>query len=180
MSANPVLRNFLVTCVALVVLALVFFVYLRRHASTQSSGTVASSTSQTLPDGTTVTGLPAGAVVTEIPTTPQVSAPSFTPIMYASSVSGDVRAVAEEHFKKDVQLLKINPQDFNAWMDLAIVYKIGGDYHGAEAIWIYATKEWPESSVAFKNLGDLYQNFLHDSAKAQIYYEKAATIDDHH
>jgi tetratricopeptide (TPR) repeat protein len=115
--------------------------------------------------------------VTEVLPPQPLQAPALTPIQYASSVSADVHTAVESHFSKDVQLLTKNPQDFNAWMDVALLHKIGGDYHGAETIWIYVTKQWPTSSIAFHNLGDLYQNFLHDSVQAQTYYEQAALID---
>jgi len=61
-------------------------------------------------------------------------------------------------------------------MDLAILHKIGGDYRGAEAIWLYATKMWPTSYVPFSNLADLYQNFLKDPVKAEFYSAEAAKL----
>jgi hypothetical protein len=91
-------------------------------------------------------------------------------------VSADVRAAIEPRLAADIALLSVNPDNFNAWMDIAILRKIGGDYRGAEEIWLYATKHWPKSVVPFQNLADLYQNFLNDPAKAKVYTDLAAGL----
>src|SRR3989344_2198784 len=172
MQNNPVIRNLIATCAALAVLAAGIYLYINRAP--------AGTTSQTLSDGTVVSGLPEGAVVTEEPSVPQpaVAAPDYRKaVAYDASVTAEVRATIERHFAADVALLAKNPQNFSAWMDLAILHKIGGDYRGAEAIWLYATKQWSTSPVAYSNLGDLYQNFLKDSAKAKFYSDQAAQLE---
>ncbi len=174
MENNPATRNFLITIAVLILIAAGFYAYSNRDTSSTSS--TATTTSQTLSDGTVVSGLPEGAVVTE-DTVAQPVAPNYrAPITYGADVTADIKAAIEPRFTEDVALIAKNNQNFNAWMDLAILHKIGGDYRGAEAIWLYATKEWPTSYIAFNNLGDLYQNFLPDQAKAKFYSDQAAKL----
>ena len=103
-------------------------------------------------------------------------APAIRPIIISTDLPPEARTALTANFVEVKQLLIKDPADFNAWLDLAILYKIGGDYRGAEAIWLYATKAWPESPIPFNNLGDLYQNFLKDAAKAKFYYTEAARL----
>lgn len=106
--------------------------------------------------------------------------PAIRPVSITADLPVEARAAIAAHFEENKELLAKDPKNFNAWLDLAILYKIGGDYRGAEAIWLYATKAWPESPIPFNNLGDLYKNFLKDSVKATLYYEKAAKLQAAH
>ena len=169
MQNNPAIRTLLITCGALVMLAAGIYLYISAPIATSS---------QTLSDGTVVSGLPEGATAAEenAPAS-QIVAPNYrAPVAYGTDVTAEVKATIEPRLAADIALLAKNNQNFNAWMDLAILHKIGGDYRGAEAIWLYATKQWPTSYVAFHNLGDLYQNFLKDSAKAKFYSDQAVKL----
>ncbi len=178
MTTSP-LQTLLGTCTVLLLLAAGTYFYMSRPTNTGPS-TTASTTSQTLSDGTVISGLPEGATVNELPPESQpqaLKAPDYrTKVAYDPSVSAEVRAAIETQFAANVMTLSKNPQDFSTWMNLAILHKIGGDYRGAETIWLYATKNWPNSPVAFSNLADLYQNFLKDSAKAKVYADLAAKL----
>src|SRR3990167_8732286 len=166
MENNLPLRTFLITCAVLVLVAAGAYAYIKRTPSGQLSS-VGSTTSQTLSDGTVIT-VPAGSTVSEVPAEQSPTAPNYrAPVAYSADTNAEVRAAIEPRLAADIALLAKNNQDFSAWMDLAILHKIGGDYRGAEAIWLYAVKQWPTSYVAFHNLGDLYQNFLKDSVKAK-------------
>lgn len=173
MENNLATRTFLITCAVVLLAAAGIYFYIQRAPGSPSS--TASTTSQTLSDGTTISGLPEGATVTEETSTPGPVAPNYrAPVAYSAGTSAEVRAAIEPRLAADIALLSKNPQNFSAWMDLAILHKIGGDYRGAEAIWLYAVKVWPQSPVAFHNLGDLYQNFLKDPVKAKFYSDQAA------
>ena len=175
MLTNPAIRTLLITCALILLAAAGTYSYMRRAPATSSS--TASTTSQTLSDGTVVSGLPEGATVTEETSAPQPVAPNYrAPVAYGADVTAEVKAAIEPRLAADIALLDKNSSNFNAWMDLAILRKIGGDYRGAEAIWLYATKQWPTSYIAFHNLGDLYQNFLKDSAKAKFYSDQATRL----
>ena len=174
METNPATRTLLITGAVVLLAAAGLYSYINRSAALSPT---ASTTSQTLSDGTTVSGLPEGATVTEDTSAPQPVAPNYrAPIAYGASVSADVKAAIEPRLAADIALLDKNNQDFGAWMDVAILHKIGGDYRGAETIWLYATKKWPGSYVPFHNLADLYQNFLKDPVKAAFYSNQAATL----
>ncbi len=56
--------------------------------------------------------------------------------------------------------------------------KIGGDYAGAIAAWNYVAQTGPSSInyIAYGNLGDLYQNFDTNYAKAVTSYQAAIAI----
>jgi len=173
MQNNTPTRTLLITCVALLLIAAGTYSYLKRSNTLPT----ANSSPQKLSDGTTVSGLPEGATVTEETSVPQPVAPNYrAPVAYSADTNAEVRAAIEPRLAADIALLAKNNQDFSAWMDLAILHKIGGDYRGAEAIWLYAVKRWPTSYVAFHNLGDLYQNFLKDSAKAKFYSDQAVKL----
>ena len=173
MSINPILRNLLVTCAFLLLIAAGTYSYLNRSNTLPT----ANSSPQKLSDGTTVSGLPEGATVTEETSIPQPVAPNYrAPVAYGTDVTAEVKAAIEPRLEADIALLAKNNQDFSAWMDLAILHKIGGDYRGAEAIWLYSVKQWPTSYVAFHNLGDLYQNFIKDSTKAKYYSDQAVKL----
>ena len=176
MQNNPALRTLLITCAVLALIALAAYAYISRAPAGQPSS-IGSTTTQTLSDGTVIT-LPAGATVQEEDIPPQGPvAPDFrAKVAYSAETSAEVRAAIEPRLAADIALLDKNSQNFSAWMDLAILHKIGGDYRGAEVIWLYATKVWPKSSVAFHNLADLYQNFLNEPAKAQFYSDQATKL----
>ncbi len=174
METNPATRTLLITCAVVLLAAAGVYFYIQRAPGSPSS--TASTTSQTLSDGTVIT-VPAGATVSESPAEQPPTAPNYrAPVAYSAGTSAEVRAAIEPRLAADIALLAKNPQNFSAWMDLAILHKIGGDYRGAEAIWLYAVKVWPQSPVAFHNLGDLYQNFLKDPVKAKFYSDQAAAL----
>jgi len=102
--------------------------------------------------------------------------PAIRPVIITADLPAEARAAIEKQYAEVKTVLNKDKNDFNAWLSLAVLYKIGGDYRGAEAIWLYATKAWPQSPVPFGNLGDLYQNFLNDPVKAKYYQDRAAKL----
>lgn len=102
--------------------------------------------------------------------------PAIRSIVITADLPAEARTAIAAHFAEYKTLLGKDPQNFNAWLDLAILYKIGGDYRGAEAIWLYTSKGWPGSPISFNNLADLYANFLKDKVKAEFYAKEAAKL----
>lgn len=177
MTLKPVLNSALAIGIVLLLILGGAYSYLYRSVEPLPSR-VATTTTQTLSDGTIIGGLPEGAVLTEVFSAPELKVPDYrAKVAYGASVTDEVRAVIETRLAADIDLLVANPQNFNAWMDVAVLHKIGGDYRGAEVIWLYATKHWPKSLVPFQNLADLYQNFLNDPAKAKIYADLAKQLE---
>ena len=173
MENSPV-RTLLITCAVVLLAAAGIYFYIQRAPGSPSS--TASTTTQTLSDGTVIT-VPSGSTVSEVPAEQLPIAPNYrAPVAYSAGTSAEVKAAIEPRLAADIVLLDKNNQNFDAWMNVAILHKIGGDYRGAEAIWFYAVKVWPTSPVAFHNLADLYQNFLKDSVKAKFYFDQAAKL----
>ena len=67
-------------------------------------------------------------------------------------------------------MLKKNPANFDAWIDLGIYQKMAGDYVGTSLSWQYASKLAPKDFISLGDLGNLYGYFLHDKTKAESYY----------
>jgi tetratricopeptide (TPR) repeat protein len=63
-----------------------------------------------------------------------------------------------------------------AWINLGTIHKQGGDYAAAAVYWEYVASAYSGTGTPFYSLGDLYQNFLHDNAKAEANYLDAIKI----
>src|SRR3989344_1050611 len=72
--------------------------------------------------------------------------------------------------------LKNQPDLISRWLQLAVYRKGANDFAGAEEIWLYVTKQWPEDAVAYGNLADLYQSSLNDYPKAEEYWKKTIAL----
>ncbi len=59
-----------------------------------------------------------------------------------------------------IKKLKIEPQNRDMWLDLAIDWKIIGDYQVSVEILNYIVILWPNDYVPFNNLADLYQFYI--------------------
>lgn len=105
------------------------------------------------------------------------SAPDATaPIAFVAGISADQKAKFTATWEMLKGRLQQDPQDFTAWIDLGTIHKAGGDYRFAADVWEYMTKVFPNNPTAFYNLGDLYQNFLHDYPKAETNYLTAMKL----
>ncbi|MBI2004562.1 hypothetical protein HYS79_00155 [Patescibacteria group bacterium] len=177
MQLSPAQRNLLVTLLVLALLLGGYIYY--RQANPETAGSVSLDDTAATQNGVTASTTGGDYTITEIPVSPSPSIPPpdyRAPVIYAESVAKDVREVIETKLAADVALLDKNNLNFDAWMNVAILHKIGGDYRGAETIWLYVTKQWPASPVAYSNLADLYQNFLHDEAKANYYSSQSSSL----
>lgn len=97
----------------------------------------------------------------------------FTPL---ASAPADIQAEARARVAEAVAVLKENQGLISAWLILAAYRKNAEDYAGAEEIWLYVTKRWPEEPTAFANLGDLYANYLPKYPQAESYFRAAITL----
>ena len=177
MQISPAQRNLLVTLLVLAMFLGGYIYY--RQANPETTGSVSLDDTAATQDGVTASTTGGGYTITEIPisSNQNLVAPNYrAPVAYAESIAKDVREVIETKLAADVALLDKNNLNFDAWMNLAILHKIGGDYRGAETVWLYATKQWPTSPIAYSNLADLYQNFLHDQAKADYYSSQSSSL----
>lgn len=106
-----------------------------------------------------------------------VVAPDYkTAIAYSSSTTESVRTQLESSFTALQKQFATDPKNFRSWVTLGALHKMGGDYSFAASVWEYLTKVAPVSPTPFYNLGDLYQNSLHDYAKAELAYLQAMKL----
>ena len=89
---------------------------------------------------------------------------------------GDAATIARNRIKELRAAIDGNSADYVSWMDLAILYKTISDYEGAREVWEYVKKAAPMDSVAFQNLGGLYDLYLKDYPKAEENYLRAVEI----
>ena len=102
------------------------------------------------------------------------SAPSLArQVRLSTDLSPDAQRILTSNIKKLQASLARNYDNYGDWMDLAIRYKMAGDYDGAREIWEYISYIHPSEPVSLHNLGDLYAHYLKDYPKAEDYYKQA-------
>lgn len=94
-------------------------------------------------------------------------------IVFSDSVSEAVRNIVLSKVATITTLLREDLTSFKNWLDLAIQYKIAGDYEGARDVWEFINETSPTNSVSFHNLGDLYHFNLKDYPKSEENFRKA-------
>ncbi len=161
---------------AIGIVALLFIVggmYLFWNSSSLQTDTAATTTQQ-ISTTTLVVSTPHGTYTLEqLPEKPRagVVAPNFkAPISFSSSTDAEVQAALNAKFVQLQAAISKDKTDFNAWIALGGIYKMGGDYARAATIWEYVSKAWPMNAVSYGNLGDMYMNFTHDYKKAETAY----------
>lgn len=98
-------------------------------------------------------------------------------IAYPENYTPEVRSIMDKKIEGLVSLLKKNPRNIEAWLDLGIVYKQVGDYQGAKEAWEYVSVLSPGNIVSFNNLGDLYHYYLKDYPNAEKSFLQAIKND---
>ena len=158
MTRNKTISVAAVTTLALLV-AGAYFYWSRNHHVVQ----IADSTPQQQGTSTAQTVID-----------PTVPAPSLDHVTkFDPSIPQTVRAQLSKNIDTLIGKLKQNGLDFNNWMDLALNYKVAGDYDAAQAIWEYVEKAVPTSGVAPFNIGNLYYLTIHDYPRAETYFKEA-------
>ncbi len=70
-------------------------------------------------------------------------------------------------------VLDADPANYEAWLDLAIYYRMVNNHEGAVEIWEYLRKLYPDAALASRNLGEHYFHYAKDYKKAETYYEES-------
>lgn len=99
------------------------------------------------------------------------------PYVISSLIDEGMRAKAEKGFSDNIAALKSDPEQFGKWLELALLRKFVEDYRGAEEIWIFTSKKWPDSFISYNNLADLYTFYLKDYPKAEANLKKVTELD---
>lgn len=87
-----------------------------------------------------------------------------------------IREESRQKVATAIEKLKADPSLINNWLEVAVYRKSAGDYQGAEEIWKYLTVQWPQDTVAYNNLADLYQNYLNRPGEAEYYWRKFLSL----
>ena len=155
--------------------------FLRPHTAVAPASNTSTSTGRTasttayLGNGITAT-LPPGATISVVTTTPPPSLSGS--IQISPSLPADAQAALQIQEETLISQLKQTPSRVDLWLQLGVDRKIGGDYTGAIAAWNYVAQTGPTSInyIAYGDLGDLYQNFDTNYAKAASNYQAAIAI----
>lgn len=113
-------------------------------------------------------------------TKPQLVTPDYKkPIAFRADVSADIRAQLTAKLKIVQAQIAANQLNMGAWTNLGTLHKQGGDYANAALYWEFVVTTYSGPASPNYSLGDLYQNFLHDNAKAEARYLSALQEDPH-
>lgn len=116
--------------------------------------------------------------VEQVPINEGIKAPNLNrPIVFPAGVNTEFKRIMTERINKTSAELKKNPENIDAWLDLAIHRKTIDDYKGAAEIWEYVLEFQPDNSVVLGNLGELYHFYLKDYPKSENYYKRAIALD---
>ncbi len=84
--------------------------------------------------------------------------------------SEEFKTKYQKSFDEAIKKIQETPDSFLAWMDLAFVKNVLGDYAGARDIWIYAGELSPSQARSHQNLAFLYFDHYKDYEKAELEY----------
>jgi len=105
------------------------------------------------------------------------TAPSLTGnVQMSADLSPEVQSILTADITRLRATLSKNYEDYSSWLNLAIKYKMAGDYKGAEAIWKYLAFLHPDDATSRHNLGDLYQSVYKNYPTAEQYFKQAVDV----
>lgn len=98
----------------------------------------------------------------------------------AQTFPADFTAEARSRYEGNVArltgIIEEEPTNFEAWLDLAIYYRMLGDHEGAVEIWEYLRVLYPQDGISRHNLGEYYFHAAKDFEKAEMYYEESIQV----
>lgn len=96
------------------------------------------------------------------------------------NITASVASWEKDELVKEIQstssFLKNNPKDTNGWISLGNLRKAIGDYLASIEYWNYASILQPNYHVPYNNLGNMYQYYLNDMAKAEENFKKMIEV----
>ncbi|TSC69114.1 MAG: hypothetical protein G01um101466_188 [Parcubacteria group bacterium Gr01-1014_66] len=183
-----VLISVLIACIGVGIITSVYLIRKR----TVTRGEETSLLSKELRNDSFAKGTVNNEIEDEAPRNQQETekeTPSFVPVYRgrnASEVRPDAKVVSSLPLKErekiytDIRIygaeLKADPALFSTWLQVGLLKKVIGDYEGARDAWEYATVIYPQSSVAFSNLGELYWRYLPNFPLAEARFMRAIAI----
>jgi len=100
-------------------------------------------------------------------------------VNFPENFDENARALFNQNLEKVKTALRENPNDVSAWFDVAIYYRMVGDYDGAVEIWKYVSTKYPTEGVSLHNLGEHYFHTAKDYTLAEQYYLKSIAVAPH-
>lgn len=152
--------RFIITVVALLLLGVGAYYFIVSPKSVQAPTDTASSTGTPSATTTPTQNPDEGKIVLNTPNYKKA-------IAFSANIEASFRDSLNEKLKTIIAQLNANQLDIRAWINLGAIRKMGGDYAGAAEAWEYILSILPANTTAAYNLGDLYQNFTHENAKAE-------------
>lgn len=98
------------------------------------------------------------------------------PVIMLATLAHETETMAHAKISELSKELAAEPGLFGSWLELASYRKLIGDGIGAEEIWSFMTKQWPESETPYINLGNFYHYQMHDFAKSEAAFRKAISV----
>lgn len=98
------------------------------------------------------------------------------PVIMLATLASETETMARAKISELSKELATEPGLFGSWLELASYRKLIGDGIGAEEIWLFMAKQWPESETPYINLGNFYHYQTHDFAKSETAFRKAISI----
>ncbi len=95
----------------------------------------------------------------------------------SDNYSSDAKKIIENRSTDLILSLKTDPAQYDKWIQLGTLRKTIDDYSEAANIWEYCSLNWPDSIVAYSNLGDLYGFYLGNFSKAESNMLKVVSLD---
>lgn len=142
------------------------------YFSTRAQAPTTTGTATTTPNGAATSTSNSGQVGSGV-VTPDAS----KPIAFPANISADIRAELNTALKNTQAEIAKNPLSPGPWINLGNIHKVGGDYTNAALYWEYVASAYRGKAVPYLSLGDLYENFLKDTTKAEMYYKLAIQND---
>lgn len=105
-------------------------------------------------------------------TTPDLNRPFTPPARLPQSLQDEAKLKVEDAISQ----LTNDPGLISQWLQLAVYRKSADDLEGAEEIWLYVKRKWPEDPVAYNNLADLYQNHFGKPRLAERNWEELIAL----
>jgi tetratricopeptide (TPR) repeat protein len=94
---------------------------------------------------------------------------------FPADFPAEARNIYQQNVASIAQTLETDPTNIEAWLDLAIYYRMVNNHAGAEEIWKYVRKLYPNDAISVHNLGEHYFHYAKDYVKAEKYYEESIT-----
>ena len=173
---NKSIREFLGAAVVVIVVVLVGWYIVRDIASTGKENVVQEGGigADIREGGGTIEQLPVDTTITP---PSAIAAPKLErSLTFPDNFDETAQTIIQNNIIALTAVLKEQPDSFSAWSDLAIQYKIIGDYEGAAEIWEYLNKVAEGNTISRVNLGNLYHYQLKNYEKSETNFKDALRI----